>query len=618
MFGDMQRRNGQCFILEASIIALLVVMVVSCTSCKNMSKEYRVRRKVSKTNSVAYVSLGITPDNWRDEIKSVRYFLTCSDSADSFVAFGKTNFSDAIEPAMTITESKERFEARKIRIIVAAANTPMPPKRCHDKKNSFPDNADLNLDMDSRRDVVYWASNGVARILAGLPNPELESILTNPQTKQFSNVGISSSGNLGFLQCDSRPADYDFALIDLLNLYFVAREYDPKHQLLSNLAMGSFSVGSVRGSGLRGLLVGGRIFHYPYLQQVTYDLLNCKVPKHVIMRKKQIGSWVKTLWNQPVTLTLEDTENHVLQTGIGLYLTNEIMLETGKNQTLIAIQSKNKRFLLKRMGAIARTHFYEYNSKPYQQFTIHALTTLFSYCNDTQLRNAAKSLLDIASLWTAVGSNNMRRFVPFRRQTRYALSSDSSDDPEFSRFATLVGNYGLNYDLVRSNPQLLFTASGKYRLPDTILELAIKGESIDVDYFRGYHSVPEVYAYSRDVLISSGGVSSAGLIPNIHVGIRNQSLSIFRCKVLKKYVEKWMMDFVKDPSYDTSNEENLLSKEFGWARPTVVIPSREVATSWTDMVRFEGDRSLEAAVKGHNMCVAPGFACGYQLLLPNK
>jgi hypothetical protein len=59
--------------------------------------------------------------------------------------------------------------------------------------------------------------------------------------------------------------------------------------------------------------------------------------------------------------------------------------------------------------------FIEYNARPYQRYSIHAIRSLYDFARDQAIVMAAQNVLDVASAKTALGSSQGRRLVPFRR-----------------------------------------------------------------------------------------------------------------------------------------------------------------------------------------------------------
>jgi len=72
--------------------------------------------------------------------------------------------------------------------------------------------------------------------------------------------------------------------------------------------------------------------------------------------------------------------------------------------------------MLSLLRNILRGDFSEYNAKNYQAHTRYALLNLHSYAYDHEVRLAARMVLDYVSARLALSSNDLRRMVPFRRR----------------------------------------------------------------------------------------------------------------------------------------------------------------------------------------------------------
>ena len=276
-----------------------------------------------------------------------------------------------------------------------------------------------------------------------------------------------------------------------------------------------------------------------------------------------------------------ETENHILLTEISQYITNQLWMRWNAEKEIPADgfydnrRNGMSRFFLEHLQQFLKTDFYEYNSKPYQKLTVWALTALFEYSEDEQVKTASRLVLDYLAAKYAVSSKSSRRSVPFRRQSQYRHNPDLlALDSESLRFLLLAGD--LDYvhgdywaDGLDVWPQL-FEALSSYQVPDVILDLILRDEEPGRQFWQGFHHTGwEIYSGSPSFLISGGG--------------------------------RWVNDF----DFWTGD----LS---GWAVPIVVIPAR-AGLSREDLLRFEGANDDR---KKNNLCVAPGFACGINPVIP--
>jgi hypothetical protein len=270
-----------------------------------------------------------------------------------------------------------------------------------------------------------------------------------------------------------------------------------------------------------------------------------------------------------------DTENHILMTEASRYLTNQLRRGLGDAGSRYD-NAKNgfDSWMMRHLSQFLRGHFEEYNARPYQGYTVDALNNLHSFADSPLVARSAGLVLDYLSAMFAVQSNGLRRHGPFRRRAEHADTPITYDhDTETARFALLAGNYGYLAQFAGKVPYgehfMLNAALAHYRVPDTILDLIIRTGQGPY-YQRFHHDGVELYAHSPSFLISAGGV------------------------------------FVRHFAFGSSEQH-------GWARATVIIPSRDAGTDTRAWLRVVGAHSRELR---NNTCVAPGFACGVNIVLP--
>jgi hypothetical protein len=283
---------------------------------------------------------------------------------------------------------------------------------------------------------------------------------------------------------------------------------------------------------------------------------------------------------------------------------------------------------------ILRDDFSEYNAKNYQNETRDALLNLCSYAYDHEVRLAARMVLDYISAHIAVSSNDLRRMVPFRRRNQgknvtqgdngsmavNLLETTTGADPMAQRFAILAGNtriydtktvmkgkdgehiraaWHIKTDGSDGNPAVM-DALSDYRLPPVIHDLFVN--DLNRRFFQRLHRVPqnqepqddvdvtgrncdnyEIYASSPSYLITAGGSPSTHAIDprffGFVVGDQNQQLGV---------------------ALTTSFMPTL--------RPDCGDP-----TAAQDLIQFS---RFSVWPEDKHYGVAPDFACGYRLHLP--
>jgi hypothetical protein len=151
----------------------------------------------------------------------------------------------------------------------------------------------------------------------------------------------------------------------------------------------------------------------------------------------------------PLRYSIPETENHVLMIATARYLTNQLLYP--RDPRIIHDNRRNAGddypscmgqilFLLRNK---LRDDFAEYNAKPYQEETRHALLNLYSYAYDAEVRLAAGMVLDYVSAHFAVSSCDLRRMVPFRRRNEgMKVHHDPSGFMDVSLLESSIPDYG--------------------------------------------------------------------------------------------------------------------------------------------------------------------------------
>jgi hypothetical protein len=477
---------------------------------------------------------------------------------------------EGINPATTVNESIATLPDREYRMLSYYARIPLPRNNSAD--DHFGDRSPLptNPFLNSRTDTNALCSRWISRILLGCyNNSDIERIFLDERTRPFCIPGsLSLSG-----PC-TRDGDYDFVAINLLQLLYVAKANQ-----------GSMS--SVVFTRIRDELL--TIFG------------------------RTTGSTFQTVCNFGRNATflveVEDTENHVLQTEISRYLTNQLLIEMDPsnieyNNTL----NGNKSWMLNHLSTFVKKLFYEFNSRPYQLYTVKAIAILHSYADDEEIVQVAEMILNIVTAYSSNQMNHLRRFSPFRRQNRFLNKTECWEgDSEVFRLAVLVGNYellpGPNYALPVSSLEdlrisfvLVSTVASTYRVRNFILKNFFRVENGDTEYFVSRHDVAEMYFSTPNVLISVGGNPVNSDV--IKVSFPEEPSILQGSSKVLSVLEAIFFDFYE--------------RNKGRTRPTTLVPGKAVSMDIRDFMRFEGTKDFEKTYRSRNLCVAPGFACGLQ------
>jgi hypothetical protein len=461
--------------------------------------------------------------------------------------------------ATTVDEAQATLPDRYERLLEQAANTRLPNATDDD------DNEATHPQMDSRGDVGRLTLRATARILLGQPVDDVEEILRDPSTLPFAPTGSSFSSEAENPLC-YRRGDYDFALVDLVRLAYVARD----------------NPGSLSDEAFRRLV---------------REVLNLRGnSRRAKFSMRCLG----------VRVHLTDTENHILMSEISQYLTNQLLAELPEHAgdpLYDNVANGNRDWMLRHLQQFFFSYFEEYNSRPYQGYAIRPIVLLHAYAEEEEVRLAAGMVLDLVSAWTAVQSNGLRRFAPFRRQPKYIMPDGREEfrghfswdgDHDADRLAFLAGNFGhlIERNFVLANGSSAFYAAvGHYRLDEVLLDLAIR-KDLNPYYFVARHANAEMYSSSASFLLSAGGHFDRGIPPAF------EGLGLF-----------WPLSTIVN-----SIVAAVTDKQHGWGRETVVVPTNATTADVRQLIRFEGHENL---FRRNNLCVAPGFACGLTVRLPD-
>ena len=379
---------------------------------------------------------------------------------------------------------------------------------------------------------------------------------------------------------------------------------------------------------------------------------------------------------------IPETENHVLLIATARYLTNQLLYQRDnnpwydnrRNGSLGDLRPTCVNQLLSLLRNYLRDDFAEYNAKPYQEETRHALLNLCSYAYDTEVRLGARVVLDYISAHIAISSNDLRRMVPFRRRNDMEnehtkqiehepgfmdinlLQDSHGADLMAAHFALLTGNtraYQRSDDegdrpwnwAITPNfgQELTLEALSSYRLPPSVHDLFIN--DLHRRFFQRIHRHPleepgqqrncenmEIYSGSPSYLVTAGGKPANHVIPGLlGFGVDDSNIGVA------------MPTSFMPTGFSAANFSSLqeLAKSAGvYTRPISLkgvarVFGRSAPVSFTelskgivntnnssDLIQFlrfsdvfydENETHLGGT---ENYGVAPDFACGFAYHLP--
>lgn len=176
--------------------------------------------------------------------------------------------------------------------------------------------------------------------------------------------------------------------------------------------IGEFSREGDYDMALKGLMA----IVYRYRSLITNVDLQFILNKFIPADLKGAPDPAHESYNIFLTENAPETENHLLMINSTKYLVNQLFFDSEKRDKRYDNNDNGMtKWLLNYMQTIAKHDFLEFNSRPYQRFSLHALLNLYEFARDDKIRTAARILLDYTMMKFAVSSNRQRRICPFRR-----------------------------------------------------------------------------------------------------------------------------------------------------------------------------------------------------------
>lgn len=207
----------------------------------------------------------------------------------------------------------------------------------------------------------------------------------------------------------------------------------------------------------------------------------------------------------PYTLKrIFDTENHILMHVSSQYLANKWWRCKESSKAKKHDNRKNglKEWLMGYLQHIRQNGFYEFNSIPYETYTIHALLNLAGFA-DRDVRTLAYRILDDKFERFAYGSYLYRNVAPFRRQ----IKRRGLEEIDASRLLPLVDLY--TGQSIRDNGDHIaeMACCIPYKPPQEVIKRLRDEitETYTCMYGHGLLSSPEIYSGGPGYLLCAGG-----------------------------------------------------------------------------------------------------------------
>lgn len=205
---------------------------------------------------------------------------------------------------------------------------------------------------------------------------------------------------------------------------------------------------------------------------------------------------------------MRDTENHILMTNISQYLKNQWLWEHGTTQDKYNnLENGLEEFLLHNLEELQITGQYEFNSKPYEGYTISALLILQSYCGSEKLKAKATETLNNICWEYMLTSSGFRKSSPFRRRMARHKNTSLTDNASSSMMKAWYlehqkGDFDLR-EIPHNHHQALSAIVYDYRPPAELWDVDESEKFIQIGH--GYGSSPEIYGKGKDFMLCAGG-----------------------------------------------------------------------------------------------------------------
>lgn len=366
---------------------------------------------------------------------------------------------------------------------------------------------------------------------------------------------------------------------------------------------------------------------------------------------------VVVVWQTVWLGGIEETENHLFMQNTSKYLKNKLMMaelrESGDRKGFDQVADENedvREWLLKRMKRVVEEDFAEYNSKPYSRFSHQSILNLIDYACEVSWRweaaawppsadrsceakdqavvTGAAAVYDLSAAKLALGSNEGRRVIPFRRlveaNAQYRDEWRGGENEVFQpprNFHDLFQNSDHLLAALQawtaatqhaphgratrdSIGQMMWYATSRYVPHETILDLAVdKSTPIRQAY---NHGGSEVYSSGPRWLLTAGGDDTRPA-----QGLR---VNLLPFGAFGADVTLYWLPFINLPK---KNDRGV------GVPTTLMVTGASPRDTYRQLLRFEGemkDWGMDGAkpLRSHsrNRCVLDNFACGLNLVVP--
>ena len=338
-------------------------------------------------------------------------------------------------------------------------------------------------------------------------------------------------------------------------------------------------------------------------------------------------------------LTIPESENHLWMINSTKYLNNQYIIANG-GTGYWDDQNDLREWILKHMQATAQKDFLEYNSRPYQRYSLSAIINLADFAKDPDVRVGARLILEQAVAKYAVTSNEGRRIAPFRRKRtdlphvdgipRDGTALTTKNPPTNGLFDLISGAdhmhaiglyyFGQSLNLPEFDgfpyaatvagyaPAALYHATSDYLPDEATFALAIQRSSTPLVHQRLHHDSYEIVSSGASFSITAGGLTT-GFPQNVSIDAID--------KVFGPSIKDTAGAAVPTTLMVAGPPDRLPG--LGDGADAVIRASVARRSSLDRFLRFEGKRPEameEYPSYDRNLCVWDGFACGVNVMIP--
>lgn len=319
-----------------------------------------------------------------------------------------------------------------------------------------------------------------------------------------------------------------------------------------------------------------------------------------------------------------ETENHILMIETTRYLTNQLLFDRlGADPKFDNNANGLTAWLLEHLQQFAKHDFLEFNARPYQRLSLHAIYNLYEFARDEPIRTAAKIVLDYSTTKFAVSSCRMRRVTPFRRLKENTNTAAKNND-----LITPIGSDQLQLMMFPYTGATDRDAGPRATYPDGLVS---SGVGV-ISSLSSYRPPPATY----DLAMTTWGAEQH----RFHHGKRPQ------LHEADEDAEPGVEIYYRSPSFlftaggiwlnsGYGGDEFQGFKQVAIPQSTTLMFTRgfdvkdrpELDLKFADLIRFDrwpnalktlDDEEVPIERPTTNMAVHKGFACGANLEVPDK